>query len=572
MSRRHLASGFLSWMLSLSVACGDATTQQQREPDLRREADQLFAEPTVHALALTIDPGAMAELAREPKDWVRATLHAQGKVLPDVSVRFKGHRSLRSWAEKPAFKVDVGKGKHEGRRAFGLRRFALNNMVEDPSMLREQLGARVFSAVGVPAPRATYAELTINGERYGLYTLLESIDESMLARHFEDASGPTYEGEYGCDVYPQDVWGFEHDGGRDDERKLLHELARGVSESKAGVLIGDGALMHREQVLGYFAASTLLADFDGFRHAHNYHLFRDPESRRWSYIPWGFDRILKRDVPAFDSEGRIASLCFGDATCRLEYVKTLHAAIERFEALDIASMIERLNGLIAPFVARDPRRPYSRNDRDQAVIQLGEFVAAQPERLRKQLACWDGERELDADGDGYGCMDCNDADPAVRPGAQEMCDGVDNDCSGHIDDGAECGCPSEHIGDHDYALCAHPMSFWEAEQFCHSMGSTLAKIDSKQVLDQLSTSARKQRKAEWWVGLSDQGHEGRYVWPDQSRPVRGLWARGEPDNYACGQHCAALRSGRRRGLRDMHCATAAPFICSVDAPQLSRRE
>lgn len=50
---------------------------------------------------------------------------------------------------------------------------------------------------------------------------------------------------------------------------------------------------------------------------------------------------------------------------------------------------------------------------------------------------------VDKDNDGY-CDnapqpgDCNDNDPAVHPGAVELCDGIDNNCNGVVDE----GCPT----------------------------------------------------------------------------------------------------------------------------------
>ncbi|MBM3963032.1 MAG: hypothetical protein FJ306_14195, partial [Planctomycetes bacterium] len=47
----------------------------------------------------------------------------------------------------------------------------------------------------------------------------------------------------------------------------------------------------------------------------------------------------------------------------------------------------------------------------------------------------DGQTAKDGDGDGFvGDDDCNDSDAAVNGGAVEVCDGVDNDCDGQIDE------------------------------------------------------------------------------------------------------------------------------------------
>ena len=43
---------------------------------------------------------------------------------------------------------------------------------------------------------------------------------------------------------------------------------------------------------------------------------------------------------------------------------------------------------------------------------------------------------VDADGDGFSAEDdCNDSDATINPASPELCDGVDNNCDGNIDEG-----------------------------------------------------------------------------------------------------------------------------------------
>ena len=65
--------------------------------------------------------------------------------------------------------------------------------------------------------------------------------------------------------------------------------------------------------------------------------------------------------------------------------------------------------------------------------------AAEPELFTRTVILL-GEASCDLDEDGFvgtACEgeDCDDEDPGVHPGADEACDGVDNDCDGDVDEG-----------------------------------------------------------------------------------------------------------------------------------------
>jgi len=90
------------------------------------------------------------------------------------------------------------------------------------------------------------------------------------------------------------------------------------------------------------------------------------------------------------------------------------------------------------------------------------------------------QRDEDEDGYGYLC-ECDDVDPLVFPGAEEICDGVDNDCDGTVDVGA----PGDNIwymdsdldgeGDPDDSVvdCLPPSGYVDNDVDCDDSDSTV---------------------------------------------------------------------------------------------------
>jgi hypothetical protein len=196
---------------------------------------------------------------------------------------------------------------------------------------------------------------------------------------------------------------------------------------------------------------------------------------------------------------------------------------------------------------------------------LHAFVAERPGRVRSELFCLDGDAERDADGDGFGCMDCDDNAPAVHPGAVERCDQVDNDCSGDTDDGPACPCPTEVVDGATFALCPFERTWEDAEAYCVSLGMHLARIDTKRQARALYQTAKRRGLKRAWIGLSDRATEGSFVWSDGAPFEFDYWKSNAPDNNACGEDCAAFSGDGRGHWYDTACNLARPFVCRVPA-------
>jgi len=134
-----------------------------------------------------------------------ATLVFEGKRIENAAIRFKGdYGSLFSCFDgdtqicpKLSIKLSVNTYDKD-QRFFGLRKLNFNSSVRDPSLMHELVGYRLFRDMGLLAPRASHATLSVNGEKLGVFVMVEEVDKEFLQDHFADDEGNLYKS-----VWPQ---------------------------------------------------------------------------------------------------------------------------------------------------------------------------------------------------------------------------------------------------------------------------------------------------------------------------------------------------------------------------------
>ncbi len=127
-----------------------------------------------------------------PYTYVSAKVSIDGVVFPQVGLRKKGFLgSLNSY--RPSLKVKLNYV--DETAAIGeLSNLTFNNNQQDTTLMSQFMGYALFNAAGSPAPRCSYARVTVNGQNLGVYSHVETARQPLLARGFGNGRGTLYEG------------------------------------------------------------------------------------------------------------------------------------------------------------------------------------------------------------------------------------------------------------------------------------------------------------------------------------------------------------------------------------------
>jgi hypothetical protein len=351
----------------------DATPGQGNQPPTEDldPSTQLFGPYTLHEVDLTISEDGLLSLdgARETK--VPASVLVDGIRYDEVGVRLKGRwGSRRELSEKTAWKVDLNY--YDPIRYRGQETLVLNNMVQDPTYVHEWLTYTVYRAMDMPAPRTGWAWVRVNGDDYGLYALIENVDDRLLRRWYSDHTGFMVEGAYGVDLEADEIHLFELDeGGQDGTwQSALMDVAEVLEQPPTDENVAWlETLVDLDQMLMNMAIEVHVLHWDGYTTSNNYRLYQNPLDGRLQILPWGTDQTwVDYRYDLYESGNGRAVLfdwCLANEGCTLRYESAVYEVEQVLVELALDEELVDVLAWLQPYVDADPRREWSDSERDR---------------------------------------------------------------------------------------------------------------------------------------------------------------------------------------------------------------
>lgn len=132
----------------------------------------------------------------QAKTYIMADVVINGVTFQNVGVRTKGNASLSQVSQSTSperYSLRIKFDEYiDQQTAFGLDELVLNNMIADPSYMKEYLSQDLMRFIGVESPLTNYVSLSVNGEGIGFYVALESYGESYNLRVSGDTASNYY--------------------------------------------------------------------------------------------------------------------------------------------------------------------------------------------------------------------------------------------------------------------------------------------------------------------------------------------------------------------------------------------
>ncbi len=301
-------------------------------------------------------------LVADPYEWTHASFTYAGVTYENVGLRCKGENSFLPFEQKCSLKVDFNKW--EDIEFMGLDELTLNNMSNDTSMMHERLAYQMYREFDVPAARATHALVYLNGEFYGLFAHVETVDIRLARQWFDDDSGTMYE-VHDVDFKDYYIDGFSLEFGLDDRTDLIGTAAAIATYDGNDALADLADHMNMDSFVDYWAVCIIVGQYDSYPFGwpgDDTHVYDDPVSGVLVWLPHGVDETFYdpyRDPHVVN--GVVAVTCLESPECTEQLHARAWDALDRSEEIGLLEHAQSVKAQVEPYVLMDTNKNYDSN-------------------------------------------------------------------------------------------------------------------------------------------------------------------------------------------------------------------
>lgn len=363
----------------------------------------IFDQGVLHETRLALDPGDWQALRDNfrTNQFYAANITLDSETLNQVGIRSRGSGSRDQ--TKPGLEIDFNR--YIATQEFhGYKRLVLDNHTTDTSMLRERLAFAVFEAMGIAAPQVAHSRLTVNGEYWGVYSLVEKISKPFLEARFGEKSGTLFDYTYlfaydfgwrGPDpaAYIPVPFQLETNEDKPDVGAGLVELVRAINQTPEASFVGTMAgFLDVDRFLTHVATENAMAEHDGFLGdlgMNNFFLYQFGGQNRFVLIRWDKDSSFQSPAwPLFYNVDTnvLTRRLTDDAVKRKLYVDAVQRAVTSFvNPRWLTPRLESAYSQIRSQVLADTKKPYTNGEFEADVQGLRGIIAGREADVQGQV-------------------------------------------------------------------------------------------------------------------------------------------------------------------------------------------
>ena len=367
--------------------------------------------------------GEQRELHRSRFPWAEGSLTINGQHLNGIGARYKGNASFNlmrgSLKRNMKIKLDWA---NKDQNYNSVETLNLNAGGLDPSKLRDVFSYWLFREAGVPAPRTTFAEMTLTipgqyeKEHLGIYTIVEQVNKSFLKDRFGSKKGLLMKPEGIASVeYHGDDWRFYAHLYRPDNQPSLAQSMRVMDF--ANVVNLSNTKQFRDSISSYLdidgflrfiAVNALIVNLDTLlAMPQNYYLHLSKDTNKFVFFPWDLDisfagwplggkpadqMKLSLVHPHSSDAHKLIDRLLAMESVKLRYDKIISQLVEGiFSKEQLIKKFEKLERTILDSRERDTAAIESRNERGYPAPRgyqppgIREFIDKRTSSIKRQL-------------------------------------------------------------------------------------------------------------------------------------------------------------------------------------------